>query len=168
MNSDADHSPPEPAPEVGPPLTLGDQETMAYRPPAEGDDTQPPDSFGDYELLVEIARGGMGVVYKARQVTLNRVVAVKMILSGRLAGDDDVRRFHAEAEAAASLRHANIVAVYEVGEVRGQHYFSMEFIDGRSLAPVLRDNPLLAGGTGRHKHNADEANTLPHTPCPIP
>src|SRR5258708_32518585 len=110
----------------------------------------------------------MGVVYKARQVTLNRVVAVKMILSGRLAGDDDVRRFHAEAEAAASLRHANIVAVYEVGEVRGQHYFSMEFIDGRSLAQVVRDSPLVAGGGAGALRTVPPANQYTHTPRTLP
>jgi eukaryotic-like serine/threonine-protein kinase len=163
MNSDANHSPPEPAPGAGPQVTLGDQETMAYHLSPAGDGAQPLDSFGDYELLLEIARGGMGVVYKARQVTLNRVVAVKMILSGRLAGGDDVRRFHAEAEAAASLRHANIVAVYEVGEVRGQHYFSMEFIDGRSLAQIVRDSPLAAARAAGYLRTVAEAIHYAHT-----
>ena len=98
--------------------------------------------FGDYELIELIARGGMGVVYRARQKSLNRQVALKMILSGQLASEQEVQRFQSEAKAAAHLRHPNIVTVHEVGEMDGRHFYSMEYVQGKHLGERMQENPL--------------------------
>ena len=98
--------------------------------------------LGKFELLEEIGRGGMGVVYRARQLDLQRVVAVKMILSHQLATAEEVRRFQIEARAAACLRHPNIVAIHEIGERDGRHYFVMDFVSGESLAKRVSRGPL--------------------------
>jgi WD40 repeat protein/predicted Ser/Thr protein kinase len=100
--------------------------------------------FGQYELIEEIGRGGMGVVYKARQVSLDRLVAIKMVLHGPFSTEEFIQRFKLEAQASAALRHPNIVSIYEVGQEDGQHYFSMEYIEGSSLAEMAREKPLRA------------------------
>ncbi len=102
-----------------------------------------PPSFGDYEILEELGRGGMGVVYKARQRSLNRLVAIKMMRDARLSSESDRARFHAEAAAAAKLKHPNIVTVHEVGEHEGQPYIVMEYVDGAPLSQhVAEHGPL--------------------------
>jgi len=146
---------PEQATLVGPPGNFGS-------PASDVGDTVVMRRFGDYDLLNEIARGGMGVVFKARQVRLNRIVAVKMILSGQLASQADVLRFYAEAEAAANLQHPNIVGIHEVGELDGQHFFSMDYVAGSSLTDLVSDGPLDSRRAAAYVQTTAEAIHYAH------
>ena len=102
-----------------------------------------PTTIGDYELVEELGRGGMGVVFRARQISFGRDVAVKMILRGRLASEADLQRFLAEGAATAKLEHPNIVPVYEAGDIEGRPFFSMQLVEGDTLAErVATDGPL--------------------------
>src|SRR3954463_6881237 len=126
------------------PATAASAHMTGRTPAAKYPQLELPRVFGKFELLEEIARGGMGIVYKARQSTPVRTVALKMILAGQLASDADVGRFYAEAQAVATLDHANIVPVFEVGNCEGQHYFSMGYVEGESLSERLARGPLMA------------------------
>jgi WD40 repeat protein len=140
--------------------TLPDSEGMAPGAPdlRVGADR----NVGDYELLEEIGRGGMGVVFKARQLSLNRTVAVKILLAGPLAGGQRLERFRAEAEAVAQLQHPNIVAIYGVGEFKGAPFFSMEYVPGRTLAELVAQRPLSAEVAARYVRTIAEAIQYAH------
>jgi serine/threonine protein kinase/WD40 repeat protein len=123
-------------------VTLSDPAAFRGRDPAG-----PICTVGGYEVLGELGRGGMGVVYKARQKGLKRVVALKMVQAGRRASADQLARFRTEAEAVARLQHPNIVQIYEIGEHEGCPFFSMEYVDGVSLAQSLAHNLLPPRGS---------------------
>src|SRR5580704_726547 len=107
--------------------------------------TQIAPTIPGYAILEELNRGGMGIIYKARQLGLNRIVALKMILTGPYASADDVARFRGEAQAAARLQHPNIVQIFHIGEHAGRPYFALEFVDGGNLGQQLAGTPLAPG-----------------------
>jgi WD40 repeat protein len=151
---------PSPTPEDRQPLTAD----LSLELPASADDARLPlERLGDYELILEIARGGMGVVFQARHVFLHRMVALKMILGGQLARPEDVQRFQTEAEAAAQLQHPGIVALYEVGTHEGQPFFSMEFVQGTSLAQVAAAGPVPSRTAARYLELTARAVHYAHT-----
>lgn len=124
--------------------------------------TGKPACFGDYELLEEAGRGAMGVVYRARQPRLNRIVALKMVLTGQFASEVERRRFQAEAEAAARLNHLNILSIHEFGELDGRQYYAMQWVDGRPLAagPGQRESAGLLVTLARAVHHAHQNGVL--------
>jgi WD40 repeat protein/tRNA A-37 threonylcarbamoyl transferase component Bud32 len=125
--------------------------------------------LGDYELLARIGRGGMGVVYKARQCSLDKIVALKVIRRDRLDNLSDDRRrdwlqrFHTEAQAAAGIDHEHVVTVYHVGEAAGQHFYAMRYVAGRSLADILQDGPVANRRAAAYLETAARAVHAAHT-----
>jgi eukaryotic-like serine/threonine-protein kinase len=118
--------------------------------------------LGDYELIEEIGHGGMGIIFKARQRSLDRIVALKLIRAGSLARPGDIARFRTEAAAAARLQHHHIVAIHEVGEHQGQHFYSMEFVPGHSLSHELRRRTFAPLEAARLMQSVAEAIDFAH------
>lgn len=149
------------------PLNSADQPTLDFarghaQPPTLDPALRPDSRFGDYELLAELGRGGMGVVYKAQHRQLNRLVALKMIVAGRFAEAHDLNRFRAEARMAAALDHPGIVPIHEAGEIDGLPYFSMSYIEGTSLAEQVKAGPTPAHEVARLVRKIAEAVAYAH------
>jgi eukaryotic-like serine/threonine-protein kinase len=134
--------------------SVDDPRTLPWQTTAEH---LPARNFGDYELLEELGRGGMGIVYKAWEKKLDRVVALKMVLSGPWATPEELSRFRAEASVAAKLDHPGIVPVYEIGECEGKPYFSMKHIPGKTLAQIVAQGPLPPRDAAKHMLQMAEA-----------
>lgn len=148
-----------------------DQSTLAPTDLSQDDTTDPHlpsesqpafSQIGDYEVLGEIARGGMGVVYKARHTQLGRLAAVKLIKSGELAATDEIRRFQVEAQAVAGLDHSGIVTVYEVGQQQGQPFMAMAFIAGESLWQKVKEAPFAPQEAARLMQQVADAVQYAH------
>jgi WD40 repeat protein len=147
-------------------------EEAIEEPPVSGPDPTPapltekehgtPRYFADYELLEEIARGGMGVVYRARHLSLGCIVAVKLILAGQFASQQIIQRFRGEVTAAALLQHPNIVAIHDVGIHDGQHYFSMDYVEGQNLSQLVGNRPLPPAKAARYVKLIAEAIHYAH------
>ena len=121
-----------------------------------------PMRFGEYVLEKLLGRGGMGVVYRAKQDHLDRIVAVKMIRSGALASEAEVQRFYAEARSAAKLDHPNIVMVYQCGELAGHHFFSMDYVPGTDLSHLIERGPLDPRHAARYVRDVAKAIDYAH------
>jgi serine/threonine protein kinase len=130
---------------------IGGPDVSKTAPPVRKKEA-PPKTVAGYEILGVLGRGAMGVVYKARQRGLNRLVALKMILSGTHASEHELGRFRTEAEAVARIQHANIVQIYEVGEEEGRPFFSLEYVDGGSLERKIKGKPQSPVDAARLVH----------------
>ena len=147
-------------------LVLGNDEDDLASPWDDSADFQPdngPRLFGDYEIIEQIGIGGMGIIFKARQIPLNRIVALKMIRGQCLTRKADILRFRAEAEAAAHLQHPGIVAIHEIGEVEGQHFYSMDLVEGQNLAQKIEPGPLPPDKAAQYIREVARAMHYAHT-----
>jgi formylglycine-generating enzyme required for sulfatase activity len=162
-------APPDREGGVKPSYLAGQASTFQPNPAAESRDgpatapSEPPPSIPGYEIEGVLGRGGMGVVYKARHLTLKRTVALKMVLAGGHAGPRELARFRIEAEAVARLQHPNIVQIHEVGEAGGHPYCALEFVEGGNLAGKLNGKPLPAGDAAKLAEALARAMQLAHS-----